>query len=133
MTQAQRETVETWWGRLREAVTVIGGLIAIASAIIVVLLWLTGGLRPQTQIDQDSLRGQLTALTSQSQRIIDRLDAMPRPSDYAAQDQHLARLDGAISALGDRMTQDEITQANVKGRVDSLWSGTAGSIRNPRQ
>lgn len=126
-----KQIVGGWLASLKEWSPIVTCVIAAIYFGSGLLTGLVGPLRPQTQIDQDTLRSQLASLQATSDRIIARLDALPRPSDYQAQDQHLGRIDGALAALGDRLTQDEIGVANVKGRVDTLWSGTASQIRNP--
>ena len=143
MTQERRDIVGGWWERAKEIVTFLGGLIAVLVFLGGIAAWCFGGLKWQSQIDLDAFKQQLTniqqAQAAQAQqnqasqdRIIARLDALPRPSDYANQEAHLSHLDGAVQALGDRMTADEVATARFSAKLDALTAGGAAGMRNPR-
>ena len=143
MTQERKEVVGGWWEKSKEIVTFLGGLIAVLVFVGGILAWCFGGLKLQSQIDLEAFKTQLNniqqAQATQAQqnqasqeRIIGRLDALPRPSDYANQEAHLSHLDAAVQALGDRMTADEVATARIAAKLDALSAGGAAGVRNPR-
>jgi outer membrane murein-binding lipoprotein Lpp len=97
-----------------------------------VVVWLTGGLHPQTQVQYEQLSNQVATLQTTLSALSSKLDAMPRPSDYAAQDAHLSRIDNQLTALGDRLTADEIRSSAADARTQRLIDGTATTTRQPR-
>jgi hypothetical protein len=142
MTIEQRETVNGWFATVKDWIVVIGGGIAISAAIGGCVEWYTGGLKPQTQVVQDELRAQLSSIqTTQKEqasnwllsqdRILARLDAMPRPDQYTDQKEHLGRLDTRLDELGRRIGDAEVIAGKLDGRLQSLVSGTSAPTRNP--
>lgn len=81
---------------------------------------------------QASQTAQFNETKVAQERIMNRLDAMPRPSDYAEQQQHLARIDQTFNAIGDRFTRDEISAAETATKVQRLIDGSAAPLRIPR-
>lgn len=108
-------------------------MLALVGSLFTGFNWAFGGLRPQSQVDADDFRRQLTSIqqTQVAQaaenkaaqeriiaaqadqkreaqatldKIMARLEAMPRPSDYAQQDAHLGRLDSAVQELRELTT-----------------------------
>lgn len=134
MTQAQSKTVSGIYGWAKEVIQVGGGLLVLLGAIYTIVVWGTGGLKLQSQIDLEQVRSQLSSIQAaqtdqalraqQAQdRIIARLDALPRPADYAQQDAHLSRLDAAIGELRD-------ATVGLRHDVDNLMRLPA--VRQPR-
>lgn len=99
------------------AVLLIAGVIGLLYSP---LSWLTGGFRPQTQIDVETLKAQSSDLRSQVAVCNSRLDAMPRSSDFAGWEAHLSRLDARLDALGDAQAQDRLTNKETAVRVQNL-------------
>jgi hypothetical protein len=105
----------------------------------VALVWLTGGIHPQTQTQYEELSRQnveMARQVSDLQRTLtavnDKISLMPRQSDYVAQDNHLSRLDAEISALGDRMTADEIRASAADARTQRLIDTTDQRAKGAR-
>jgi hypothetical protein len=155
MTEESKETAGGVARQIREWIIVGGSLVAIIGGVWLAMLWLTGGLKPQTQVDQDGFRTQLSSIQAAQEksvttnlaaydRIIARLDALPRPIDYANQEAHLGRLDTALQAAYDRMTRIEIDAADRGVRIQSVQAnldnmlrangapGNSSSVRQPR-
>jgi hypothetical protein len=129
-------------------------MIGLGYCIFAIITALVGPLIPKSQLDQEALKTQLTVIqaTQTSQlnsiqaaqtaqfnemkeaqaNIMDRLNIMPRPSDYEEQKQHLVRIDNAFGAVGDRFNKDEITTSGIDGRVSALENAARGGLyRNP--
>lgn len=136
-----------WFSASKDIVTFIGGLIAVLVFFGSILAWATGGLKLQSQVDIDQFRTQLNSIQvdqkNQFTGIMARLDALPRPSDYATQEAHLGRLDNNLSALtdrminamatlSDRMSKDEVISGELAGRLTTITAGGASATRNPR-
>jgi hypothetical protein len=126
--------------QVREWIIVVGSLVAILAGVWWAMLWFTGGLKPQTQVDQDGFRTQLSSIqTTQEKnaaasalandRIIARLDALPKPSDLES---HLTRIDQALLAAYDRATAIEVAASKLAGRFESLMSGDADRANKPQ-
>lgn len=106
------------------------------------LTWMTGGLRPQTQIDVANLTKEVADLkatqsagvaacaadrellnsriNSAQQLFVSRLDAMWRPSDYAEVSSHFSRLDQEYDSLRDRVTNSEFAIKDLNARYQVL-------------
>lgn len=119
---------EQIWSNLPRILIVISTL----SVLYAVLTWFTGGLRPQSQIDLENLKLQMSEMRSGVAVCNSRLDALPRASDFAEWQAHLSRLDAVYDSLRDRLTAEEYaTKDNTAGLRD-LLSGTKTPVRNPR-
>lgn len=124
-------------------VTLASSLVSIGAVCWGLTIWFTGGLRPQTQIDQDGFKAQLASIQDAQKvqanevrmwrdEMIGRFDRLPRPSDYANQDAHLSRIDTAISSISDRITADELKAVEIATQVRRLTDGTTAPLRFPR-
>jgi hypothetical protein len=118
--------------QVKEAVLLAGAAIVVIGALGGGVAWMAGGLRPQTQVAVDELNVQMGQIQTAISQLKDRIDAMPRVTDFAAHEAHLSHIDGQIAAMGDRMTADEIKAADVAAQVNALRTGTAAPIRVPR-
>ena len=125
-------TAPTMLTQVKEAVLLAGAAIVVFGAVAGGIAWLAGGLRPQTQVAVEELNTQIGQVQTAISQLKDRIDNMPRVTDFAAHEAHLSRIDGQIAAMGDRMTADEIKAADVAAQVNALRSGTAAPIRVPR-
>lgn len=81
------------------------------------LTWLTGGLRPQSQIDIAALQGSAVQCST---RLDDMERSRVRASDIAGWEAHLSRLDARVDDLRDRISKAEATGADTLARVASL-------------
>lgn len=118
--------------QVKEAVLLAGAAIVVMATLAGGVTWLAGGLRPGSQVAVEELKAQMTQLQGAISQLKDRIDAMPRVTDFAAHEAHLSHIDGQIAAMGDRMTADEIKAADVAAQVNALRAGTAAPIRTPR-
>ncbi len=96
------------------------------------VLWITGGIHPQSQTQYEELTRQVAELQRTLGAINDKINLMPRPSDYAAQNDHLARIDNEITALGDRITSDEIRASAADARTQRLIDGADARVGGHR-
>lgn len=89
-----------------------------------VVFWGFGGVRPQSLVDNDSIRTQLNSfqdtqktnfenLQKQIDKIFTRLETMPRPNDFADQQ-------ASLKALASQQAVDETAFAKLAVRVDQL-------------
>jgi hypothetical protein len=157
VTGAQRRAAEDWISGLKEwapSITVVLGIgYAIYGIISGLITFYSGGLVTKNQIDQEAIKAQLnvyqTAQTTQlndiqksqtaqfnetklaQERIMARLDAMPRPSDYTEQQQHLRQIDLTFGTVGDRFVADELAAKGLDGRVTALERAQT-QFRNPQ-
>ena len=132
-------------GLLAQVSANAGKMVAIGGAIAIVftgLGWLTGPLRPQSQIDLANLqktnveivaRIDAMAATQASDKALliaqiellkqlfaTRLDAMWRPSDFADRDSHLSRLDSVFEALRDKTTDNTYAIKDLQEKYRGL-------------
>lgn len=114
----------TWSDQLAKWVAIVGGTVVIAVTLGGAVSWWAGGLRLGTQVTSDELTGKVNSIEVTVGKIKDKIDSFPRASDFAAQSSFNDRVNGAIAALGDRMTADELKQARTDARVDGLYERT---------
>lgn len=125
---------------LRDVLNTIVLSLTLLSMITGGIIFFTGGFQLKNQAVVEDLSSKMTALQRSMDAMQARFDSLPRPSDYAAQDAHLSRLDNAItdlrdhaiSDLRDRIAAGEAINAAVKARVDRLEAGSNIPIRIPR-
>jgi hypothetical protein len=112
MTQTQRDAVAEWWSKTKDIVAILAGLTVVLAAVYGGLNWITGGVQTKAQSTLDEFRTQLTAIqldqgkaasaaVAAQDKIIARLDALPRPKDYSDQEVHLHDLDHRVDILND--------------------------------
>lgn len=106
--------------------------LALGGGLFTALTALTGGFTLKNQSAMSDLDQKVSQIQVSVDKLQARLDTMPRPSDYTAQETHLSRLDNALAEMRDRVATDEAISAGVKARVDRLEAGTNAPIRIPR-
>lgn len=118
---------------------VLGGAVATAGMVCALIMWLSGGFEPGTKVMADKLSSKIADLQSQMatlggtlKALQDRIDAMPRAADMAAQTERVSRLEGVMSAFNDRLGRDEVDAAKTATRVERLEAGTGAAVRLPR-
>ena len=123
---------------MKEIAATIASVIVIFGGISAAALWLTGGFEPQSRVEIKEMATKITDMQQTLAEMQHSLRAMPRPIDYANQDAHLSRLDGQVSALGDRVGRDEVDAAGMKSDAASTKSlvqrllDASTPIRQPR-
>jgi negative regulator of sigma E activity len=156
LTAGQRTAARDTLAAVKEWSPVGAFAIAVGYCVFAIITALVGPLIPKSQQEQEALRTQLTVVqatqtaqlnsiqaqqTAQfsemkqaQERMMARLDTMPRPSDYDDQKQHLVRIDNAFGAVGDRFQKDELETKGVEDRVKALEEkgATGGPYRNPQ-
>ena len=120
---------DLYWTKLKDAVTVGGSACAIVLGLATGTAWLTGGLKPGMQVQGEQIQASVDRLAKQVSQMADKIDAMPRPSDYAAIDAHFARIDALLESLRSRMDKADVDGATLRTRLDRL-DGTP--LRAPR-
>jgi hypothetical protein len=132
-------TSPAWLDGAGKVAAIISGALTSAGAVCAVLIWMSGGFEPGTKVMADTLKAQITDLQGQikglngtMKGLQDRIDAMPRAADMAAQAERVSRLEGVMSAFGDRLGRDEVDAARVSTRVDRLEAGSGAAVRLPR-
>lgn len=137
----------------------IGEALIVGAAVISLLFqpitWVTGGLKPQSQIDLadavktnallsarlDALTATeaankaqaLTAVDNVKQLFAARLDAMWRPSDFADRDAHLSKLDTVLEGLRDKTTDNGYAIKDLQQKYQALTTiPTPGPSRGGR-
>lgn len=157
MTQSQRDTLGSWWDRSKEVVTFAGGTIAILVFLWGVFAWLTGGIQLKSQSDLRDFSAQLEVIRANQsqaaveakasakeakdaqdraakeaqmaqQKIIDRLDAMPRPSDYSSQQASINELNQTTANMRSDLNGAQHDIQSLRNDVDSLRN--PGGYRN---
>jgi hypothetical protein len=133
---------------IKEWAPATGGIIAAMYFFLQGITLLTGGMKTMNQFDLTSIGSRVTVLEEAQKTaaatqaatvdeirntkaaILDRLNSMPRLTDYSAQDTHLSRLD-------ERIGKAEVTEGTLSARLDSL-DGRVGTLegrqpyRNPQ-
>lgn len=143
MTQQSKDSIGSILAPVKDIIIVLGALFATIAGIWYIVLWFTGGLTPKIQLDQDAFRAQLSSIQATQEknaaasagwndRIMARLDALPRPSDYTNQESHLSHIDLAMQAAYDRVTQIEIAASKLAGRFESMISDSADRANKPQ-
>lgn len=133
----------TLWSLTKEILPVVTSVIVICGCLFGMLTWATGGVLPQNQYDLKSINQQLENIKNDQSReakrqsdsqekIINRLDAMPRPSDWAEQSAHMAALDSAVGTLSVGLAGAQHDIQNLQSNVASLNRGNNDTgFRNP--
>jgi hypothetical protein len=116
------KSMATWAGVVGQWLTIAG----------LILVWLTGGIHPQTQTQYEDLNRQMGEVQRTLTTLTDKISAMPRPQDIMAQESHLSKLDEQIVSLGNRLTADEIRESAADARTQRLIDGTDTRARGPR-
>lgn len=123
MTAAQRQMVGGWYSQAKELVQLAGGVILICGAVIGFILWITGGLKPQTQVAADNLTTKVDSIQTDVAEIKQKLGALPHPYEFDDQRAHFSRLDQAV-------TEDKSGISGLEGRVTALER--TQQYRNPK-
>jgi hypothetical protein len=95
-------------------------MISALTVMYAVLTWLTGGVRPQSQIDLDNLKSTQTGLASRVAVCESRLDALPRTADFSNWEAHLSRLDAVFEAQRDQVTQNKYDIKDLMNKYQAL-------------
>jgi uncharacterized protein YukE len=102
MTAAQRQTVSDLWVRTTQAATFLGNLILIAGSITAIVLWVTGGLKPQSQVQSDELAKDVKAIqgdvADMKSDMKKHFEGLPAPWEVQAQRDHFNGLDNRMAA-----------------------------------
>lgn len=100
--------------------------LAVAGVLAEPVVWITGGIRSQMQIDVESLKAEQSKQRADLAVLTSRLDTLagtiPRSTDVAGWEAHLSRLDAVYEALRDSLAQDRLTNRETAIRVQSLTS-----------
>jgi hypothetical protein len=123
VTAAQRQTMGGLVASLKEWAPVAGGLVALAYFILQGFAFVTGGMKPQTQITADALTAKIDSVQGDVTKIKAALDILPSPYEVGDQRAHFSRLD-------DRMNKVEGANQNIEGRVTAL-ERQQSQFRNP--
>lgn len=124
MTGAQRQMVSTWYVQAKELVQLAGGVILICGTILGLILWFTGGLKPQNQVTVDALTTKVDNIQKDTADIKQAMGALPHPYEFDEQRAHLSRLDGLIA-------DEKAATSGIDGRVTAL-ERAQGQYRNPK-
>lgn len=116
----------------REAMQALGALVTILGALVGGIVWLTGGFRPESQVQIAALSEQIGQLRTAVTDLTRTTSQLPRTSDYLIHDRHLIQLDAQVGAIVDRITHDEIEARGIAQQVQQLTGGTEAKVRNPR-
>jgi multidrug efflux pump subunit AcrB len=119
-------------GRAREFLKDAASFATLGAGAWFVIVWLTGGLKPGTQIQMEELTAQVERLQKTAEQLANRLDSLPRPADYTSLGAHLERTDAQVAIVVDRLTHDEIEAAKSAQQVQQLIAGTGVPVRQPR-
>lgn len=113
MTAAQRQTVTGWYTQAKEIVQLAGGVILIAGTLVGFFLWMTGGLKPQTQVAADNLTTKVDNIQKDVADIKQTIGALPHPYEFDDQRTHFSRLDQAVA-------DEKAVASGLDGRVTAL-------------
>jgi hypothetical protein len=120
MTDEQDQPPPTVWEQLWAASPRVLFMITALTVVYAILTFMTGGIRPQTQIDLEDLKRQETGLASKVAVCESRLDALPRASDFSDWVAHLSRLDAVFEAQRDQVTQNKYDIKDLANKYQSL-------------
>lgn len=123
MTQAQRQTVNGWLSQTKEIVLIIGALMATAVGVWGAVQWVTGGLKPQTQIVTEDLTKSVGAIQTDVTDIKKAIGALPHPYEFDEQRAHFSRLDRDVA-------DSKSITSGIEGRVSALERQQ--QYRNPK-
>jgi hypothetical protein len=144
MTAGQRQAAISFGSIIKEWMPAVGGTIAVIYFFVKIVSAIGGPIKMGTQVDLTSMGTRVTALEDAQKvaaatqtamvdeirntktAIIDKINAMPRPTDYSDQSAHLSKLD-------DRMGKQDVATADLSARVSSI-EGQLGRqpYRNPQ-
>lgn len=110
----------TVWEQVWAAAPRILIMITALTVMYGVLTWMTGGVRPQSQIDLDNLKSTQINLSSRVAVCESRLDTIPRNSDFANWEAHLSRLDAVFEAQRDQVTQNKYDIKDLLNKYQAL-------------
>lgn len=94
--------------------------------------WLTGGFKPDNQVQVGHLAEQVGDLKTSIDNLSGKVELLPRTADYAAMLGHLAHIDDVLTAFGNRLTGDEVSNAKTEQSLENLGAGTDTSVRQPQ-
>lgn len=84
------------------------------------MTFLTGGLRPQSQIDLAALTERVTKSESRVAVCESKLDGLPRASDFQDWVGHFQRLDAVFEAQRDQVTQNKYDIRDLQNKYQAL-------------
>lgn len=132
-----------WWGLARDIIAAVVGIIVILGVPGALIMWYTGGFKPQSAIAQERLSDKVDSVLAKVDKIEKRFDEIPTPKEFDAENARISNLAHELSttqsAFIDRFTTDELQAAALSGRigilstrVDNLTAGTNQEVRQPR-
>jgi hypothetical protein len=138
----RRGSAKPGWMTLGRAAELFIVAAAVISLLFQPITWVTGGLRPQSQIEIDNAKQKtadlsarldtqiaieasdkaqiLASIDNLRQLFATRLDAMWRPSDFAERDSHLSRLDTVFEGQRDKITDYGYAIKDLQNRYQAL-------------
>lgn len=130
MTAAQRQQIGGWWLASKEIVQFVGNALLIGGAVLGAVLWLTGGLKPQSQIATEDLTKTVNTIQSDVKDIREAMKVYPTPYEINDQRSHFGRVDDRLNKI-ERDTG--ATDARVSGLGDRITrlESPPGTYRNP--
>ena len=123
--------IGSWVAKARDTLAGIASVVVILGAIWAVVVFATGGLRPQDQVATETLsrraeevQASITTLNASLNTITAAIAAMPRPSDYAQTDSHLHALDQRVDKLAGDITDLRLRVERLSTQMDLITSHT---------
>jgi len=130
VTREQIQTLGDKFRGLKDTFSILSNLVVIGTVACGFVIWMSGGIKPQTQVAAEDLARQVTRLQADVEQIKDKLGIIPRPDDYKGQEAHLSRIDGALQSFSERITTDEISSARTAERLDNYINERTQGKRN---
>ena len=122
----------SWTDRIAKFVQLIGGIIAIVLPSVVLIPWWAGGIRLGSQVTTELVTQKLDALQSDLNAIKIAINGLPLVTQRITdQESHLSHIDGLLTALEARITQDELLESRNGARIDNLYV-QPDNFRQPR-
>jgi peptidoglycan hydrolase CwlO-like protein len=110
----------TVWEQVWASLPRLSLILAALGVLYSCLGFLTGGVRPQTQVDLDKLKDTVTNLQSSVAVCQSKQDAMPRSSDFEGWQGHFSRLDAVFESQREKVTQAQYDIKDIQAEIADL-------------